>query len=164
MANITQEFTKEFLKKNLPHIKVGDIVKMHQKITEGDKQRIQLFEGVVLSIKHGRGVNATITVRKIIGGVGVEKTYPLHSPNIEKIEIVSRSKVRRSKLYYLRELTGKKAKLKRYDYVPSQETLAEKSTPEPAQEETKKVEIKEVTGKAEAVKKDVEPIKTEDAK
>ncbi len=134
MTNKTQEFTKEFLKTNLPDIKPGDIVKVHQKIKEGDKERIQVFEGVVLALKHGKGITGTFTVRKIISGIGVEKTYPLHSPNIEKVEIVSRSKIRRSKLYYLRNLTGKKAKLKRKEYVPGAEIVEEKETPQPEPE------------------------------
>lgn len=150
-TNIIQKFTKEFLKNNLPDIKPGDIVKVYQKIKEGDKERIQIFEGVVLALKHGRGITGTFTVRKIISGIGVEKTYPIHSPNIDKVEIVSRSKVRRAKLYYLRNLTGKKAKLKRKEYVPGAETLEEEApksepaptkTPEKTKEKIAKPELK----------------------
>ena len=97
----------------LPEIKPGDTVKVYQKIKEKDKERLQAFEGIVLARKHGKGISATITVRKVISGVGVEKIFPIHSPNIEKIEILKRSKVRRAKLYYLRTAKGKKAKLKR---------------------------------------------------
>ncbi len=139
MSEKIKEFNQQSLKKNLPDLRVGDIVKVHQKVpasTKGKKgakdkkDRIQIFEGVVLAIKHGKGVSATFTVRKIISGIGVEKIYPLHSPNIAKIEIVSRSKVRRSKLYYLRERSGKKAKLKRKQYVPGEETLGESAEAE----------------------------------
>ena len=122
MLEKTKKITDEFLKK-IPDIKIGDTVKVHQKIKEGDKERIQVFEGIVLSIKHGRGIQGTITVRKIISNVGVEKTFPFHSPIVEKIEIVSRSKIRRAKLYYLRDRVGKKAKLKRHAYTPGEETI-----------------------------------------
>ena len=102
--------------KEVPDIKPGDTVKVYQKITDVRddkvKERIQVFEGIVLAKKHGKGISATITVRKVIDGVGVERIFPLHSPFIEKIEIVRSSKVRRAKLYYLREAKGKKAKLK----------------------------------------------------
>lgn len=125
MTTKKEQFTKEFLKK-LPDIKVGDTVKVHQKIKEGDKERIQVFEGVVLSIKHGRGIQGTITVRRIIAGIGVEKTFPFHSPVVEKIEIVSRGRVRRAKLYYLRDRVGKKAKIRRKDYTPGEENINEK--------------------------------------
>jgi large subunit ribosomal protein L19 len=104
------------VKKEIPDIKPGDTVKVYQKITDVRddkiKERIQVFEGIVLAKKHGKGISATITVRKVIDGVGVERIFPLHSPFIEKIEIVRSSKVRRAKLYYLREAKGKKAKLK----------------------------------------------------
>lgn len=109
----TQQFTNPYLKTDLPEIKVGDTVKLHQKIKEGDKERIQIFEGVVIAKKHGKGITGSMTVRKIIDGVGVEKTVPLHSPNIAKIEVVAHGKVRRAKLYYLRARVGKKAKIKR---------------------------------------------------
>ncbi|MFA5755214.1 MAG: 50S ribosomal protein L19 [Candidatus Paceibacterota bacterium] len=102
--------------KEIPDVKPGDTVKVHQKITDVRdnkvKERIQVFEGVVLARKHGKGVSATITVRKVIDGVGVERVFPLHSPFIEKIEIIRSSKVRRAKLYYLREAKGRKARLK----------------------------------------------------
>jgi len=117
-----EKITKEYLKK-IPEIKVGDAVRVHQKIKEGDKERIQIFEGIVLSQKHGKGISGTFSVRKIISGIGTEKTFPLHSPNIAKIEIVSRGKRRKAKLYYLRKRVGKKAKLKRKEYVPGQESI-----------------------------------------
>ncbi|NMB39837.1 MAG: 50S ribosomal protein L19 [Parcubacteria group bacterium] len=108
--------TETEVKKGIPDIKPGDTVKVYQKITDVRddkvKERIQVFEGIVLAKKHGKGISATITVRKVIDGVGVERIFPLHSPFIEKIEIVRSSKVRRAKLYYLREAKGKKAKLK----------------------------------------------------
>ena len=94
--------------KKRPDVKVGDIVKLHLKIKEGTKERIQVFEGVVISIK-GTGLGKTLTVRKISYGVGVEKTVPFHSPTLEKIQVVKRGTVRRSKLFYLRERLGSKA-------------------------------------------------------
>mgnify|MGYP001601120515 FL=1 len=94
-------------------IRAGDVVRVHQKIKEGDKTRIQIFEGLVLARKHGTEAGATFTVRKVSGGVGVERIYPLHSPNIEKIEIVKRSaKIRRAKLYYIREKATKEQRKK----------------------------------------------------
>lgn len=121
MITKTQQFISSYLKTDLPSIRIGDTVKVHQKIKEGDpsagsgqvKERIQIFEGAIIAKKHGGGITGSITVRKIIDGVGVEKIIPLHSPNIEKIEVVSRGKVRRAKLYYLRKKVGKKARLKR---------------------------------------------------
>jgi large subunit ribosomal protein L19 len=94
--------------KNRPEVKVGDTVKLHMKIKEGNKERIQVFEGVVISIK-GSGISQNIVVRKISYGVGVEKIVPLHTPTLEKIEVVKRGSVRRSKLYYLRNRVGKRA-------------------------------------------------------
>jgi len=104
------------LRKDIPDVQPGDTVKVYQKIVETKdnktKERIQIFEGVVLARKHGKGVSATITVRKVIDSVGVERIFPIHSPFIEKIEIVRSSKVRRAKLYYLREAKGRKARLR----------------------------------------------------
>lgn len=104
-------FTNQ-IKKDLPEIRPGDTVRVYQTIKEKDKERLQSFEGVVLARKHGKGISSTITIRNIISGVGVEKILPLHSPNIKKIEILKRAKVRRAKLYYLRTAKGKKAGLK----------------------------------------------------
>lgn len=105
------------LKKDLPDIRPGDTIKVHQKIKEGDKERIQVFEGVVIAKKHGKGISATITVRKVVEGVGVERIFPIHSPFIAKIEVVKSGKVRRAKLYYLRHTKGKKARLKKKDFA-----------------------------------------------
>ncbi len=101
------------IKKDLPEIKPGDTVKVHQIIKEKNKERIQVFEGVVIARKHGKGISSTITVRRISSDISVERIFPLHSPIIKKIEVVQRGKVRRAKLYYLREKIGKKAKLKK---------------------------------------------------
>ena len=98
--------------KNKTDIRVGDIVRVHQKIKEGDKERNQIFEGLVIAKKHGKGISGTFTVRKVTSGVGVEKIFPIHMPAIEKIEIVKSGKVRQSKIYYIREATGRKGRLK----------------------------------------------------
>ena len=102
---------QDSMKAEAPQFNVGDTVKVHVKITEGDKSRIQVFEGTVLK-KQGTGVRATFPVRKISNGVGVEKTWPLHSPIVEKVEVVRHGKVRRAKLTYLRDRVGKKAKVR----------------------------------------------------
>lgn len=112
MKNKIEKFLKPFLKTELPDIRPGDTVRVYQKIQDKDKEKIQAFEGVVIAKKHGKEIGATITVRKIISGIGVEKIFPIHSPTIEKIEILKRGKVRKAKLYYLRKAKGKKAKLK----------------------------------------------------
>lgn len=109
--NIIDVIEKENLKSNVTPFNVGDTVKVHVKIVEGDKERIQIFEGDVIARKHG-SVRETFTVRRMSYGVGVERTFPVHSPRIDKIEVVRRGKVRRAKLNYIRELTGKKAKIK----------------------------------------------------
>ena len=106
LRTIGQEYIKE-----VPAFNVGDTVKVHIKIKEGNRERIQIFEGFVLKKQNG-GVSETFTVRRIASGVGVEKTFPLHSPLVEKIEVVRRGKVRRAKLNYMRERTGKAAKIK----------------------------------------------------
>ncbi len=99
------------VKAEVPEIRVGDTVRVHIKVTEGTKERIQVFEGTVIAKKHG-GVNETFTVRRISYGVGVEKVFPVHSPNVVKVETVRKGKVRRAKLYYLRDRVGKAAKVK----------------------------------------------------
>ena len=99
------------LKENAPEVNVGDTVRVHVWIKEGDRQRVQAFEGTVIAKKHG-GINETFTVRRLSHGVGVERVFPVHSPNIEKVELIRSGKVRRGKLYYLRGRVGKAAKAK----------------------------------------------------
>jgi large subunit ribosomal protein L19 len=145
MTTKTEKFNQSFLKK-LPDIRPGDTVKVYQKIKIGKQERIQIFEGQVLVRKHGKGISSTITVRKVISGIGVEKIFPLHSPIIEKIEIVKRGKVKRAKLYYLRKAKGKKARLKRVE-------LKEKSPEKPKEKmEKPKEETKEPEKAKEAEK------------
>ncbi len=99
------------MKKEVPAFNVGDTIKVHVKIQEGDKSRIQIFEGTVIAKKHG-GVNETFTVRRVAHGCGIERVFPLYSPVVEKVEVIRRGKVRRAKLYYLRDRVGKAAKVK----------------------------------------------------
>ena len=103
--------TYSMLKSELPEINIGDTVRVHVLIKEGQRERIQVFEGTVIARKHG-GINETFTVRRVSYGVGVERVFPVHSPKVEKVEIVRRGKVRRSKLYYLRDRVGKAAKVR----------------------------------------------------
>ncbi|MGN1350454.1 MAG: 50S ribosomal protein L19 [Anaerovoracaceae bacterium] len=109
--NIIEAIEQDYKRDDLPAFNVGDTLKVYIKIKEGNKERIQMFEGFVLKIQNG-GLSQTFTVRKISSGVGVEKTFPMHSPVIEKIEVVKRGSVRRAKLNYMRERTGKAAKIK----------------------------------------------------
>lgn len=108
---IIEAFTSEQLKENVPQFNVGDTVRVHNRITEGSKTRVQVYEGTVIA-RHGGGISATFTVRRVSYGCGVEKTFPLHSPNVEKVEVIRRGAVRRAKLYYLRDRVGKAAKVK----------------------------------------------------
>ncbi len=112
MSDLIREIEEEQKKKELPEFNTGDTVRVHNKIKEGNRERVQIFEGTVLKRQGGNTSRATFTVRKISGGVGVEKTWPIHSPFVEKVEVVRRGKVRRAKLFYLRKLTGKRAKVK----------------------------------------------------
>lgn len=109
--DIIKAIEAEEMKKDLPVFHVGDTVKVHVKIKEGTRERIQIFEGIVLKRQNG-GVRETFTVRRVAYGVGVERTFPVHSPNVDKVEVVRRGKVRRAKLYYLRARVGKAAKVK----------------------------------------------------
>lgn len=168
MTHLTiQKVDKNQLKSDLPEIRPGYTVKVHQKIKEGDKQRIQIFEGLVIAIGHGHGPSRTITVRKLVAGIGVEKIFAVHSPNIAKIDVIRTGKIRRAKLYYMRDRSGKSARLKEVmvshstkgdkaevpfeegenqDDVPVVEEVLEENTavestaPEEAAEETKKEE------------------------
>ncbi|MEW5883275.1 MAG: 50S ribosomal protein L19 [Armatimonadota bacterium] len=110
-AAILTSVAQPLLRTDLPEVGPGDTVKVHVKVREGSKERIQVFEGVVLALKHG-GIAETVTVRKISHGVGVERTFPLHSPMVAKVEVVRRGRVRRAKLYYLRKKVGKAARIK----------------------------------------------------
>lgn len=109
--NLIDQIEKENLKKDVPSFNVGDTVKVYVKVVEGDKERLQAYEGTVIARKNG-SIRETFTVRRISYGIGVERTFPIHSPRIDKIEVVRKGKVRRAKLYYLRERTGKSAKVK----------------------------------------------------
>ena len=106
-----QALVNEQLKTEVPQFKIGDTVKVHNLIKEGNRERIQMFEGTVIA-KHGGGISETFTVRRVAYGCGVEKTFPLHSPNVAKVEVVRLGKVRRAKLYYLRDRVGKASKVK----------------------------------------------------
>ncbi len=109
--DLIKALTNEQLKENVPTLNVGDTVRIHNKIKEGTRERIQLFEGTIIA-KNGGGISETFTVRRVSYGCGVEKTFPVHSPNVEKVEIIRRGKVRRAKLYYLRDRVGKSSKVK----------------------------------------------------
>jgi len=110
-VNIIEQIDKESMRMDIPQFKAGDTVRVHVRIKEGEKERVQVFEGVVISKRKG-GMGATFTVRKVSYGVGVERIFPLHSPSIEKIEVMSIGRVRRAKLYYLRNLRGKATRIK----------------------------------------------------
>ncbi|WP_125565116.1 MULTISPECIES: 50S ribosomal protein L19 [Companilactobacillus] len=111
MNKLIQDITSEQLRSDIPDFRPGDTVRVHAKVVEGSRERIQLFEGVVIK-RHGAGISATYTVRKISSGVGVERTFPLNTPRVEKIEVIRHGRVRRSKLYYLRDRKGKAARIK----------------------------------------------------
>lgn len=107
---LIEKITNEQLRTDIPDFRAGDTVRVHARVVEGTRERIQLFEGVVIK-RHGSGISETYTVRKISNGVGVERTFPLHTPRVEKIEVIRLGRVRRSKLYYLRALRGKAARI-----------------------------------------------------
>jgi len=109
---IIEEVAEKYIKTDIPDFWIGDAIKVHQKIREGSKERIQVFEGVVINRQNG-GIGETFCVRKMSKGEGIEKVFPIHSPMIAKIEVVTRGKVRRAKLYYIRDIKGKNAKIKR---------------------------------------------------
>jgi large subunit ribosomal protein L19 len=129
--DIVQLLEKAQLREGLPKFRVGDTVRVHAKVVEGDKERIQVFEGLVIG-RQGSGVRELVRVRKLSYGVGVERLFPLHSPMIDKIEIAKEGKVRRAKLYFLRELRGKAARIKEKDRVLASAVAAKK--PEAAEQ------------------------------
>ena len=109
--DLIQAFTNEQLKKEVPMVRIGDTIRVHNRIKEGNRERIQMFEGTVIA-KHGGGISETFTVRRVSYSVGVEKTFPIHSPNVVKVDIIRSGVVRRAKLYYLRDRVGKASKVK----------------------------------------------------
>ena len=111
MSNVIDDLSAPTLRDDVPDFRAGDTIKVHVKVVEGNRSRVQVFQGVVIKLQ-GSGVGRTFTVRKVSFGVGVERTFPLHTPVIDKIEVVTRGDVRRAKLYYLRNLRGKAAKIK----------------------------------------------------
>ncbi|MDO4899913.1 50S ribosomal protein L19 [Actinomyces sp.] len=113
MTNLIDEIDAASLREDIPSFRAGDTLRVHVKVVEGSRSRIQVFQGVVIARKGG-GVSETFTIRKVSFGVGVERTFPLHTPTIDKIEVVTRGDVRRAKLYYLRKLHGKAAKIKEF--------------------------------------------------
>lgn len=117
--NRTDIVDKQYLRTDIPAFRPGDNVKVHVRVVEGGKERIQIFQGVVIRRQNG-GLQETFTVRKISFGVGVERTFPVHSPSIQKLEVVTRGNVRRAKLYYLRDLTGKKARIRERRITPEE--------------------------------------------
>ncbi len=173
--DILKSIEHEQLKNKIPELKIGNTVRVHVRIKEGNKERIQVFEGIIIK-KQGGGVNATFTVRRISYGVGVEKTFLVHSPRIEKIEVVRVGKARRAKLYYLRDRVGKAAKTKekvgarienneiviKEEVVPGETEVAESAeTVETAVEEVKVENVESTTdAKAETTEK-VEEVKAE---
>ena len=126
--DLVKVLSEQQLKSDLPELKIGDTVKVHAKIKEGNRERIQVFEGIIIAKKHA-GVNQTVTVRRISYGVGVEKTFPVHSPNVAKFEVVRNGKVRRAKLYYLRGRVGKAAKIAEKISSKSQTKTGSASSP-----------------------------------
>lgn len=160
-THLYQAVTKQFGRSSVPALHVGDTIRIHQKVKEGDKERVQIFEGLVIAAKHGNGMNGTFTVRKIAaGGVGVERVFPLHLPSIVKIERVKHAKVRRAKLYYMRERSGKSARFSNETMLSGKsweeqldEVVGEASSENPEKEE-ETVEEPAEEPKAEEVKEE----------
>lgn len=164
--DIIKSIEHEQLKNTIPELKVGDTVRVHQKIKEGNRERIQVFEGIIIK-KQGGGVNATFTVRKIAYGVGVEKTFLVHSPMVVKVELVRVGKARRAKLYYLRDRIGKAAKTKENTAarIENREiTIKEEITEEPVEEVSADVAPEEapaIETEAPVVEETVDTVKEE---
>ena len=168
--DIIKSIEHEQMKNKIPALKVGDTVKVHQRIKEGNRERIQVFEGIIIK-KQGGGVNATFTVRRVAYGVGVEKTFLVHSPMVEKVELVRVGKARRAKLYYLRERLGKSAKTKEAigariedKEITIKEDIVEAPVEEVASEEVSAVETVEAPATEEVVETVEAPVeeKTEE--
>ena len=147
--DVLSSVVQDYLKTDIPAFNVGDTVKVHVKIKEGNRERIQIFEGFVLKRQNG-GIGETFTVRRIASGVGVEKTFPIHSPLVEKIEVVKRGKVRRARLHYMRARTGKSAKIKAKEYSEEQlAAIAEAKAAAEAEAAAKAAEAEKAAAEAE---------------
>jgi large subunit ribosomal protein L19 len=155
-----RQVTKSQLKNDID-VRVGDTVRVHQRIKEGEKERIQIFEGLVIARKHGSGINGTFTVRKVTSGVGVEKIFPIHMPMIEKIEIVKSGRVRRSKIYYIRDAKGRRGRLKEIKRN-EKESVLEKELKEDKKDIEKVEETEEVEGDIKEEKKETKEEKIEE--
>ncbi len=153
MSLLIQKFANKFCKESVPDLRPGMIVKIHQKIKEGNKTRVQIFQGTVIAVNPGHNVDATFTVRKISEGIGVEKVFPYHSPNVLKIEVQRAQKVRRAKLTFLRERSGKALRLKEIPLNLRENTFekVEPKVEEAQKEEVKKEEPKKEEPKVEGV-------------
>jgi large subunit ribosomal protein L19 len=151
------DFNQSQKRSDIPEIATGDIIRVHKKIVEGDKQRIQVIKGLVIAIKGKQSSSPTITVRRESQGIGVEMVFPIYLPSIEKIEILRHSKVRRSKLYYMRERSGKSAKMKIKDF-------SEKEKSAQKEEKEKVIQEKEDSKKADAVAREKAQEKKEEIK
>jgi len=171
MTDLTQAFSKKFCKDSVPDLRPGYLVQVHQKVREGNKERVQVFEGTIVRRNSGHGVNETFTVRKISSGIGVEKTFPIHSPNVVKIEVLRAHKVRRAKLHFLRDLSGKALRLKEIALKLTEKVFA-KDKVEEVVEKTKEVaeapEVAEETlekkEEAQATTEEVEVVEAEELK
>jgi len=154
MSVLLQDIQKLAMKKKVPAIRPGYTVRVHQKVKEGEKERIQIFEGLVLKVNSGYGADKTFTVRKVVEGIGVERIFPLYSTNIVKIEVKKKSKVRRAKLFYMRERSGKSARLKesfvsKEEFEEAVEGLAEEKAKEEQSEQAESsTQEKQETAKA----------------
>jgi large subunit ribosomal protein L19 len=158
VSSVVQKIEEKFKKSHIVDVRSGDTVRVHQKVREGNKERVQVFEGLVIRTDRKKSHTASITVRRVASGIGVEKTYLIHSPLISKIQVVKRSKVRRNYLSYMRERTGKAARLSSVDF-DKEEVNKEPETPaEPAKEEAKAPEQTEQKSEVKASAKE-EPAK-----
>src|SRR5881296_881077 len=145
MSNVLNELDNASKRDDIPSFRPGDTVKVHVKVIEGNRSRVQVFQGVVIR-RQGGGLQETFTVRKVSFGVGVERTFPVHSPSIGKLEVVTRGKVRRAKLYYLRELRGKKARIRERRVGPEELAAAQTTAVEAEiRETTAEPDLTEVT-------------------
>ncbi len=156
---VIKEMSSNQLKKDLPDLKSGQTVRVHQKVKEGDKERVQVFEGVVISVRGGKGINATLTVRKVSEGIGVERIFPIHSPTIENIEVVKTARVRRAKLFHIREKEikmkeDKERHEKHLKKVAEVEAQRQKEAEEKAKQEAEEKARKEAEAKAKPEKEE----------